>query len=543
MMGGNTPIYVLKEGTKRNRGKEAQNNNIAAAKAISDAVRSTLGPRGMDKMLVDSMGDVTITNDGVTLLKEMDIEHPAAKMLVEVAKTQDEECGDGTTTAVVLAGELLKRAEELIDQNVHPTIIVGGYRMASDKAIEILEGISENITIEDTETLKYIAATAITGKSAEAEKDLLSTISVEAVTKVAEKTDTGYSVDIGNIKIEKKHGGTIGETRIIQGLLIDKERVHSGMPKRITDAKIALIDSALEIKKTEVDAKYQISDPSQFQTFLAHEEKILKDMADKITAAGANVVICQKGIDDMVQHFLSKKGVFAIRRAKKSDMEMLAKATCGTIITNLDDLSVETLGTSVTVEEAKIGDDDFTFITGCPDAKATTILVRGGSEHVVAEIERALHDSLSVVALAVEDGKVTFGGGSAAVEIADGLREFAKTVSGREQLAIEAYAKAIEIIPRTLAENAGFDPVSSLIDLRAAHENGEKWAGLGIIAGGVTDMKALHVIEPLRVNKQAIQSATESSAMILRIDDVIAGKQSGMPPGAGGMPGGMDMDY
>ena len=552
MMGGQgqMPILVLKEGTTRERGKDAKRNNINAAKAIADAVRSTLGPKGMDKMLVDSMGDVVITNDGVTILKEIDVEHPAAKMIIEAAKTQDEECKDGTTTAVVLAGEFLKRSEELLDQNVHPTIINSGFRMAADKALEILNEVAETITPSDREQLKHIAMTSMTGKNAEAIREHLADIAVGAVTAVMEESEGRYRVDLDNIKVEKKQGGTIKDTELIEGILIDKERVHSGMPKVVREAKIALLNSALEIKKTEVDAKIQITSPTQLQDFLAEEERMLKDMVKKVKEAGANVVICQKGIDDLAQHYLAKEGIFAVRRSKKSDMDKLAKATGGRVVTNLDDLTGEDLGYAGSVEEKKIANDEMTYITGCKDAKAISILVRGGTEHVVDEIERNLNDALGVVALVVEDGRIVTGGGATAIEIAQSLRDYATTVGGREQLAIEAFANAIEIIPRTLAENAGLDPINTLINLRKAHKKGDKTAGLNVIDGKVVNMKERHVVEPLRVSAQAIQGATDTAVMILRIDDVIASKSGGggapgMPPG--GMPGGMggmgDMDY
>ena len=523
MMAGQ-PILILKEGTRRETGKEAMKNNIAAARAIADAVRSTLGPRGMDKMLVDSLGDVVITNDGVTILKEIDVEHPAAKMMVEVAKTQDSEVGDGTTTAVVLAGELLKNAEELLEQNVHPTVIAAGYRHAAEKAKEILDEIAKPISIDDEETLKKIAATALSSKSASMAKELLSEIAVKAVKKVAENVDGRMVVDMDSIQIVKKQGGAIDDTELIDGMIIDKEKVHPGMPGRVKDAKIALINMALEVKKPEIDANIQIKDPAMVRAFLDEEEKILKGMVEKIKASGANVVLCQKGIDDMAQHFLAKEGIYAVRRVKKSDMEKLSKATGGKIITNLDDLTPEDLGHAEFVEQRKIGEDNMTFVIGCENPKAVSILVRGGTEHVVDEIERSLKDALHVVAKAVEDGKITTGGGSSAVEIALKLRDYAASVGGREQLAIEAFADALEIIPRTLAENAGHDPIDMLIELRKAHKDGNVYAGINVYEGKIADMMELGVIEPIRVGKQAIDSATDAAIMILRIDDVIAAK-------------------
>ena len=547
MLGGQ-PIFVLKEGTSRESGKNAQNRNIAAARAIADAVRSTLGPKGMDKMLVDSMGDVVITNDGVTILKEIDVEHPAAKMVVEVAKTQDEECGDGTTSAVIIAGELLKQAEMLIDQSVHPTIIANGFRMASEKALEVLQDISIEVTSKDKQILNDIAMTAMTGKSVGASKEYLADIAVQAVRAVTEEKNGVFVADIDNIKVEKKHGGSVSDTQIIEGIIIDKEPVHPSMPRSLEKAKIALVNSALEVKKTEVDAKIQITDPTMLQAFLDEEERMMKKMADRIIDSGANMVICQKGIDDYVQYYLAKAGIMAIRRAKKSDMEKLAKATGARIVTTLDELTKDDLGTAGAVEATKISDDEMTFVTGCKKAKSVSILIRGGTDHVVDEIERAVHDALSVTSIAIEDGFAVAGGGAPETELALRLKEYASTVGGREQLAIEAFATALEIIPRTLAENAGLDAIDSLVNLRSAHEGkkGNKYAGLNAFDGKVVDMRKMRVVEPLRVKTQGITSATEVATMILRIDDVIASKGGGMPPmppggGMGGMPdmGGM----
>jgi len=550
MMSGQ-PILILKEGTERSRGKNAQSNNIAAAKAIAEAVRSTLGPKGMDKMLVDSMGDVVITNDGVTILKEIDIEHPAAKMVVEVAKTQDDECGDGTTTAVVIAGELLKRAEELVKQNVHPTVITNGFHMASQHAVDVLAKMGKKVSIEDTNTLNHIAKTAMTGKSVGGANDLLADITVKAVRLVAKKKDKGYKVDIDNIKVEKKHGGSVYDTTLIDGIILDKEKVHSRMPGFVKNAKVALIDSALEIKKTEVDAKIEITDPSQMQKFLDEEEKTLKNMVTLVKKSGADAVFCQKGIDDLVQHFLAKEGIFAVRRVSKSDMSKLSKATGARIVTNLKEISKNDLGKAGMVEERKIGDDDMTFVTGCKDAKAVSILIRGGTEHVVDEIDRALHDALKVTAVAIEDGVTLPGGGASEIEVSLRLRDYAASVGGREQLAIEAFAQAMEVIPWTLAENAGFDAIDTLIKLKSKHEGKKpnKNIGIDIDTGDTKDMDKEHIIEPMRVKKQAISSATEVASMILRIDDVIASKKGagGPPPGAGmgemggmgGMPPGM----
>jgi thermosome len=547
MMGnqGQQPVIILKEGTRREKGRGAQSNNIMAARAVADAVRSTLGPKGMDKMLVDSMGDVVITNDGVTILKEIDIEHPAAKMIVEVAKTQDQECGDGTTSAVVIAGELLRRAEELID-DVHPTLINQGYRAAHKKALEILASIAQPVSTSDRALLQKIATTAMTGKSAQFQKTNLSAIAVDAVAAIEEKNGNKVTADTDNVQVVKKAGGSVDDTQLLQGIIVDKERVHAGMPKSVRNAKIALLDVALEIKKTEIDAKIKITSPGSFQSFLDEEEKVLRTKVDKVIKSGANVVFVQKGIDDLAQHFLAKAGIYAVRRVKKSDMEKMEKATGATIVSNLDDLRSSDLGQAGLVEERKIGDDEMTFVTECKNARAVSILLRGSTEHVVDEIERALEDALRVVAVAVEDGKVVAGGGAPEVELALQLRKYAASVGGRSQLAIEAFASAMEIIPRTLAENAGLDAINSLVDLRSAHEQGRKTAGLNVYTGKVEDMMGDGVVEPLRVKTQAVGSATEAATMILRIDDVIAAKELKTPPGGGagaggpgGMPGGM----
>jgi len=520
-----TPILILKEGTKRERGRDAQYNNIMAARAVADAVRSSLGPRGMDKMLVDSMGDVVITNDGVTILKEMDVQHPAAKMLVEVSKAQDEECGDGTTTAAVLAGELLKKALDLIDADVHPTIIAQGYRMAAQKATEILDSLAIPVRPDDKETLKKIAMTAMISKAVSASREHLANLAVEAVTTIAEQRDGKWVVDLkDNIQIVKKQGGSMEDTEIIKGIIIDKEPVHPAMPRKIEKAKIALVNGAMEIKKTEVEAKIQISDPSQMQAFLAEEENMLRKMVEYVKKAGANVLFCQKGIDDLAQHFLAKEKIFAVRRVKESDMEKLAKATGANIVNKFSELEPSDLGTADLVEVRKIQEDEMTFVTGCKNPKAVSILVRGGTEHVVDEMERSLDDALNVVAVAIEDGKMITGGGSTAVELAMKLREYSATVSGREQIAIDAFAAALEVIPTALAENAGLDPIDILIELRKAHKSGEKHAGVNVFTGKVTNMLKENVIEPLRVGRQAINSATDAAVMILRIDDVIAAK-------------------
>jgi len=543
-MSGQQPIIILKEGTKREKGRGAQSNNIMAARAISDAVKSTLGPKGMDKMLVDSMGDVVITNDGATILKEIDVEHPAAKMIVEVAKAQDEECGDGTTTAVILTGELLRTAGDLLDQNIHPTVITRGYQMAAEKAVEVLNKIAIPIKTGDKNTLKDIAMTSMASKGASAAKEILANVVVESVTSVAEKINGKTVVDLDNIQVQKKQGGTINDTEIIEGIILDKERVHEGMPRNVKNAKIALVDAALEVKKTEVDAKIEIRDPSQLQAFLDEEESMLKKMVEKVKKSGANVLICQKGIDDLAQHFIAKDGIYAVRRAKKSDMEKLAKATGAKIVASLDDLSSKDLGYAGNVEEKKFGDDKMTFVTDCKNPKAVSILVRGGTEHVIDELERALHDALSVVKAALEDGKMTVGGGAAATAISMALRDYAPSVGGREQMAIEAFANAIEVIPKTLSENAGLDPIDMMLEVRREHKKGHKNAGVDVQNGKVGDMLKNKVIEPLKVSLHEIQAASEAATMILRIDDVIASKGGGptMPPGGPGgpgMPGGM----
>ncbi|HID43395.1 MAG TPA: thermosome subunit [Archaeoglobaceae archaeon] len=531
-----TPVLILKEGTQRTTGRDAQRLNIMAARVISESVRSTLGPKGMDKMLVDSLGDVVITNDGVTILKEIDVEHPAAKMIIEVAKTQDNEVGDGTTTAVVIAGELLKRAEELLDQDIHPTIIAKGYRLAAEKAMEVVESISNDIDVDDEQVLKKIAATAITGKHSEYAVEYLADVVVKAVKKVAEKTDSGYTVDEDDIKLEKMQGGGIEETELVDGIVIDKDVVHASMPKRVKDAKIALLKTALEVKETETDAEIRITDPDMLQKFIEQEEKMIKEMVDRIVKAGANVVICQKGIDDLAQYYLAKAGIMAARRVKQSDIEKLAKATGGKIITDMRDIKPDDLGVAALVEEKKVGDDEMLFIRECKNPKAVTILIRGGTEHVVDEVERSLNDAIKVVKAAIESGKVVAGGGSPEIEASLKIRQWAPTLGGREQLAAEAFADALEVIPRSLAENAGFDPIDALVDIKRAHEEGTVTAGVNVFQNKIQDMNELGVLEPLRVKKQAISGATEAAIMILRIDDVIAGKglESGGPSGGGG---------
>ena len=539
---GNAPVIILREGTKREKGKDAQFNNITAARAISDAVRSSLGPRGMDKMLVDSVGDVVITNDGVTILKEMDVQHPAAKMLVEVAKTQDAEVGDGTTTSVILAGELLKKATDLIDANVHPTIIASGYRLANDKAQEVLKNVAMKVSIDDTKLLKLIAETAMISKQVNSSKEYFADLVVDAVKTIVDKDKDGnYEIDLKNLQTVKKAGAKMEESYVVKGLIIDKEPVQANMPKSVEKAKIALIDAPFEVKKTEIDAKIQITDPNQLQQFIAEEENMLRDMVAKVKAAGANVVFCQKGIDDLAQHFLAKEGIYACRRVKKSDMERLGRSTGANIINKIGELTADDLGYADVVELKKIEDEEMTFITGVKEPKTVSVLVRGGTKHVADEVERSLVDAWSVVRVAIEDGMMVTGGGSTAMEIAMQLRDYAASVGGREQIAIEAFASAMETIPSTLAENAGLDPIDILIQMRKQHKAGKVYDGLNPYTGKVEDMLKLNVIEPYRIGKQAINSATDAAVMILRIDDVIASKASPMPQvGEGGMPPGMD---
>ncbi len=520
------PILILPENVIRQTGKTAQKSNIAAAIAVAETVKTTLGPRGMDKMLVDSIGDIIITNDGVTILDEMEIEHPAAKMLVEVAKAQNEEVGDGTTTAVVISGELLKEAETLIDQNIHPTIITHGYRMAKEKALEVLEKISKPVTTKDKELLKKIAMTAMTGKNAEVARTDLSELVVDAILTVVEEDNGKVVIDLDKIKLEKKEGASVEESELIKGIVLDKEKVHPAMPTKVKDAKIALIDAALEIKGPETDAQIRITDPTQLQGFIEQEEKMLKEMVEKIAETGANVVFCQKGIDDLAQHFLAKKGILAVRRVKKSDMEALSRATGGKIVTTLDDLSKDDLGYAGLVEEKKIAGESMIFVRDCKDPKSVTLLVRGGTEHVVEEVYRAVEDALGAVASALESGRVVPGGGASEAEIAKELRRYAEKVGGREQLAINAFANAIESIPKTLAENAGMDPIDTIVDLRAKHDKGEVSAGVDVINMEISNMEKAGVVEPLKVKTQAIKSAAEAAEMILRIDDVIAAKKT-----------------
>ena len=533
-----TPILVLKEGTERERGKGAASNNIAAARAVADTVRTTLGPRGMDKMLVDSMGDITITNDGVTILKEVDVEHPAAKMLVEVAKTQDQQCGDGTTTAVVLSGELLKRAERLLEQNVHPTVITRGFQLAVQEARRLLEAeIGTTVKADDQAILIDCARTAMGSKGVAGSRDELSQICVTAVQKVAEQRGGKTVCDVDQIKVEKRHGGTIHDTELIEGIVLDKERGHPRMPSELSGAKIALLNSALEVKKTEIESKINIKNPSQIQSFLDEEDKTFRKMVETVKAAGANVVVCQKGIDDVVLHYLARDGIYAVKQVKESDLQKLARATGGKIVTGIKELTPADLGKAAKVEERKVGDDHMTFVTGCSNPRSVSILIRGGTEHVTQEVERSLHDALKVVASVLEDGVVCPGGGATEIELAVKLRKWASTVGGREQLAAEAFAQSLEAVPWALAENGGYDSINSLIELRSAHDgpSANKNIGINLVDGKAADMWKLHVIEPLRVKRQALSSAVEVATMILRIDDIIASKRSSpAPPGGGG---------
>ena len=531
-------VIILREGTSRSRGQDALKANIMAAKVIAESVRSSLGPKGMDKMLVDGFGDVTITNDGATILDEMEVQHPAAKMMVEVAKTQDDEVGDGTTTSVVVAGELLKKAEELIDQGIHPTVIVDGYRQASNRALEVLDQIAIKIDPTDKATLRRVAEVSLASKILAEDKEAMAELAVNAILQVAEKTPDGYKVDIDDVKVEKKPGESLTDTALIKGIVLDKEIVHPGMPKRVEDAKIALVDAPLEVEKTEFDAKINIENPEQMKSFLDEEEKMLKDMTDKVSSSGANVLLCEKGIDDVAQHYLAKKGILAVRRVKQSDMEKLVKATGGKVVSNVNDLRPEDLGFAKLVEERKVADDKMTFVEGSRNPKAVTILVRGGSERLVDEAERAIHDALCVVRDVVLDPRVVGGGGAPEAEVARRLREHAQKLSGKEQLAVIAFGEALETLPTALAENAGLDPIDILVQLRVAHEKGQLWAGVDVNESKVADLKERGILEPLGVKVQVIKSAAEAAGMILKIDDVIAAAKSSA--GGQGGPKGKD---
>jgi thermosome len=531
------PVLILKEGTDRRRGRGAQRNNIMAARIISEVLRSTLGPRGMDKMLIDGLGDITITNDGATILDEVDVEHPAAKMIVEVAKTQDDMVGDGTTTAVILAGELLRKAEELLEQNIHPTVIVSGYKKASQKAMAILDKIGTPVDVKDRETLKRVAVTSMASKAVGSARTHLAVIAIDAVKQIAEQRGERKVADIDNIQITKKVGESLFDTQLVKGIIIDKEVVHPEMPRRIENVKIALLDCPLEVEKGEFNAEIRIKDPTQIQAFLDKETSMLKEMVKKVKTSGAKVLFCQKGVDDMTQHLMAKAGIIAARRVKKSDMEKLAKATGGRIITKLDDLKRQDLGNAGLVEERKIGEDKMIFVEGCKNPRSVAILLRAGLDRMLDEAERALHDSLSVIADVIEHNRIVAGGGAVESEIARGLRNYAKKIGGREQLAIEAFADSVEIVPKTLAENAGLEPIDILVALRSAHEKTKGYLmGVDVFTGKIVDMQGKGVIEPSRVKEQAVKSATEAASMIIRIDDVIAStkpKEGKYGPGAG----------
>jgi thermosome len=536
------PIFILKEGTERTRGSDARNNNIMAARVVAEVVKSSLGPKGMDKMLVDGMGDVTITSDGATMLKEMDIQHPAAKMMVEVSKTQDSEVGDGTTSVVVIAGELLGKAVDLMDKKIHPTVIIDGYRDAEEQALKTLEEIAIKVDPKDKKILRRVAQTTMATKLVSGHKEHLAEIAVDAILQVAEKNGEGYKVDLDMVKVEKKPGGSLTDTALISGLIIDKEVAHSDMPKLVKDARIGLLNAALEIEKTEFTSKISIETPDEIQAYLDQEEQTFRDMVKKVKDAGVNVLLCQKGIDDMVQHFLAREGIMAARRLKKSDMEALAKATGAKVVNGVEEITSSDVGYAATVEEKKIGKDKMIYVEGCKNPKAVSILIRGGTERIVDEAERSLHDALSVVKDVVEVPKIVAGGGAPEIEVARRLRDHAEKLVGRERLAVSAFADAVEVIPLALAENAGMDPIDAISELKSKHANGELWAGVNAYDGKIADMEKLEVLEPMVVKAQAIKSATEASTMLLKIDDVIASsktKAPPMPPGGGGEMGGM----
>ena len=522
------PVLILKEGTQRTAGRDALRTNIMAVRAIAETLRTTYGPKGMDKMLVDSLGDVTITNDGATILDKMDVQHPAAKMLVQIAKGQDEEVGDGTKTAVIFAGELLKHAEELLERNIHPTLIVSGYKKAMEESIKKIYELAEDLNIDDEESLKKIAQTSLTSKAVHGAREYLAEMAVKAVKQVAEKRGDKWYIDLDTIQIIKKHGGSLLDSKLIYGIVIDKEVVHPGMPRRVENAKIALIDAPLEVEKPEITAKINITSPDQIRAFLEEETRLLKEMVEKIKAVGANVVICQKGIDDVAQHFLAKNGILAVRRVKRSDMEKLARATGARIVTNIEDLTPDDLGYAELVEERKVGDEKMVFIEGCKNPRSVTILLRAGLERLVDEAERAVHDALSAVADAIREGKVVAGGGAVEIELARYLREVAPKLGGKEQLAVEAFAKALENLPMALAENAGLDPVEIIMKLRAAHAKAEgRWYGVNVFTGDIEDMMKLGVLEPASVKANAVKAGTEAATLILRIDDLIAATKMG----------------
>ena len=528
----NGPVLVLKESALQDKGRDAQKNNITAAKLVADLVKSSLGPRGLDKMLVDSLGDVTITNDGATILKEIDAQHPAAKMMVEISKTIDNEVGDGTTSSVIFGGTLLAKAEELLSKDVHSSVIIDGYQAASEKALEVLDEISKKVTADDKETLLNIAKTSMESKLISEDSDSLSKIVVDAVLKITKTKDGKSKVDLDNIKVEKKAGGSIQDTALIKGIVLDKEIVHSGMPTKIQSAKIALINSALEVEKTEMSAEIRINDPTQMQMFLEEENRMLKSMVDKLHSIGSNVVICQKGIDDMAQHFLAKHGILAVRRVKESDMSKLAKATGGRISSNIDDISEKDLGAADLVHQKKVETDKWVFVEGCKNPQSVTMLIRGGSQRVVDEVDRSIHDSLMVVKDVIETPAIVAGGGAPEALLAAFLKDWSGRFDGRQQLAIKKYAEALEVIPLTIAENAGMDPIDTMVALRAKQSDGKKWTGINAKEGKISDMLSQNIVEPVVVKKQIIKSATETASMILRIDDVIA--ISGAPGGGGG---------
>ena len=522
---------ILKEGSERTTGKDAQRNNILAAKVITETIKTTLGPQGMDKMLVSGMGDVVITNDGATIMKELDIQHPAGKMLVEVAKSQDNEVGDGTTTAVVLTGELLTKAEKLLDQDVHPTVIVEGYKKAAEKALKILQSLAIDIQPDDEKVLKQIAITSMRTKATAGTSDHLANLATDAVRQIIEERDGKITADIDRIKVLKKKGEGMDQSELVKGIVVDKEISHPQMPKQVRNAKIALVNAKLEIEKTEFDAKININSPDQMKLFLDEEESMLREMTESVVKSGANVVFCEKSIDDLALHFLAKKNIMAIKNASSGDMEKLAKATGGTIQASTKEINSQALGEAKLVEEVKIGDDKLVYVRECKDPHAVTVVIRGGSDHVVDEAERSFHDAICVVRNAIEDHKIVAGGGAPEAETAKQLRDYALQVGGREQLAIEAYAEALEAIPLTIAENSGLDPIDILVDLRSKHASPEnKWFGVQIKTGKIADMLADNIIEPLRVKLQVIKSATEAANMLLRIDDVVASKGGG-PPG------------
>ena len=532
--GPNGPVLVLKESALQQKGKDAQQNNIAAAKLVSDLVRSSLGPRGLDKMLVDSLGDVTITNDGATILKEIDVQHPAAKMMVEISKTVDNEVGDGTTSSVVFGGALLARAEDLLKKDVHSSTIIDGFQAASEKTLEIYSELSKKIKPDDKESLLKIATTSMQSKLISEDSDILSKIVVDSILSIAVKKGDDYTVDLENIKVEKKSGGSIQDTQIVKGIVLDKEIVHSGMPTKIEKAKIALVNSALEIEKTEMSSEIRITDPTQMQMFLEEENRMLKTMVDKLHDIGTNVLICQKGIDDIAQHYLAKHGIMAVRRVKESDMIKLAKATGGRVISNLDDLTEKDLGSADLAHQKKVESDKWVFIEGCKHPQSVTLLIRGGSQRVIDEVDRSIHDSLMVVKDVIEKPEIVAGGGAPESFAASQLKDWADNFDGREQLAIKKYAEALETIPLTIAENAGMDPIDTMANLRAKQNQGRKWTGIDARNTKIADMLTIDVVEPIAVKEQIVKSATEAACMILRIDDVIA--VSGAPGGGGGMP-------